>query len=96
MDVKGLTLAVKPAKCTRISDADQRAYKTEVECEYRELCHRIEELEHDIVRAERGTLWYGEPACPVKVLKRQARAMRAYRDEFELRMAYEGMELNRV
>ena len=79
-----------------LSDADMRVYRTEMQCEHSELCHRIKGLEAAVVQADRGELWLGKkPACPVKVLKRQARAMRAYRDELELRAAYEGVELTR-
>lgn len=94
----GLPITVMPYDpCHKtLSDADRKAYQTEMECEYRELCCRIRDLEEAVVQAERDVLWHGKPpACPVKVLKRQARAMRAYRDELELRATYEGVELTR-
>lgn len=94
----GLSIRVMPYDPGHkvLSDADVRAYSTEMKCEHTELCHRIRELETAVIQAERGELWFGKDhACPVKVLKRQARAMRAYRDELELRAAYEGVKLTR-
>ncbi len=86
------TMAVMPRDRKGFSDADRTAYRTEMRCEHVELCHRIEALEAAVVQAERDGK---KTACPIKVLKRQARAMRAYRDELELRATYEGVELAR-
>lgn len=67
-------------------------YKKRFVTEYKQLAERLDKLVAIINEYGEGTLDF-TPACPMRVLREQANAMREYKSILEERAVIEGVDL---